>query len=463
MLYQTNISIHNKLISTAIICACTYLSGCSSTPDITIDNKIEADKSIEYLSYLRSSEDYIGFDIENNEIKNIVVINTSQDKIKSEADDMHANNAPQKTVFRDCIIVRRNKYAPCSESLNGNSFSVFQAREYDGNIISSTLAVGLSPIPIALDSLSVLGGDTSFENTGKFAKSETKLVINQVLVDDAGRTVVSEQLKKIKSEASEVEKTNNILRVKSFTDRYPGYPDNKIFVKNLLDKKFAEHDIDSVMLILNRIPQYASRDDVISWLRTLNSFQGYKLAFDLTESMEDAKAANQLATTHAERVELEHMALVLMKENKTKAFSLTSDNLDQSSTSHSEGSGFFLQGKEIASNTFSIKIRAINNKETIDLTDGDYNVKVKVKLMVPVHFRRASRWVGNADEYQTDDYVQEVNIPYRHNTDNSKLHDVIFNDVRTAYKDRGIMGGTTEVQMVGAPKVEAEVIDVTYQ
>ena len=90
-------------------------------------------------------------------------------------------------------------------------------------------------------------------------------------------------------------------------------------------------------------------------------------------------------------------------------------------------------------------------------------MKVKVKLMVPVHFRRASRWVGNADEYQTDDYVQEVNIPYRHNTDNSKLHDVIFNDVRTAYKDRGIMGGTTEVQMVGAPKVEAEVIDVTYQ
>ena len=61
--------------------------------------------------------------------------------------------------------------------------------------------------------------------------------------------------------------------------------------------------------------------------------------------------------------------------------------------------------------------------ETIALTDGDYNVKVKVKLMVPVHFRRASRWVGNADEYQTDDYVQEVNIPYRHNTDPDYHHD----------------------------------------
>ncbi len=463
MLYQTNIAIHKKIISTAIICACTYLSGCSSSPDITIDNKVETDKSIEYLSYIRSPEGYFGFDVKDNQIRNITVINVAQDKLKDEADKMHNENASQKTLFRDCIIVRRNKYAPCSESLDSSTFSVFQEREYDGNIISSTLAVGLSPIPIALDSLSVLGGDTSFENTEKFAKSETTLVINQALVDDIGRTVVAEQLQKIQTEATEVEKTSNTFRVKIFTDRYPGYPDNKKFVKNLLDKKFAEHDIDGVMSILNELPQYASRDDVISWLRTLNSFQGYKLAFDLTESMEDAKAANQLATTHAERVELEHMALVLMKENKTKAFSLASDNLDQSSTSHSEGSGFFLQGKEIASNTFSIKIRAINNKETIALTDGDYNVKVKVKLMVPVHFRRASRWVGNADEYQTDDYVQEVNIPYRHNTDNSKLHDVIFNNVRTAYKDRGIMGGTTEVQMVGAPKVEAEVIDVTYQ
>lgn len=462
MPYFSSARIRNTQSNIILLCAGLYLSGCSSTPEISINQTEVTDKSAEYLSIRNKSEEYIGFDIENGQIKNSEIMDGPTESIQKSANEMHLKNASQKTIFRDCIIIRSNEYTPCSNTLGHNAFSIFQDKEYDGNLISSTLALGLSPIPLALDSLSTLGGDTSFDATKDYLDSETKLVINKKKVDDVGRSLVVRQLEAIESEAKKLENSNDTSRVAAFTSSYPGYPNNALIVRHLMSNKFAENDISGVMTVLNNIPQHASKDDVVSWLRTQNTFEGYKAAFGITESIEDAKAANQLAKSSAERVELEHMALVLMKENKTKAFSLTSNHLDQSTTSHSEGYGFFLQGKDIASNEFSIKLRAINNKDIINLADGNYTVKVKVKLMIPVHFRRASNWVGNEDKYKTDDYIQEINIPYTRNMDRNKLYDVTFKNIRTAYKDRGIMGGTTEVQMVGAPKIEAEVIDVTY-
>lgn len=434
----------------------SVLSACSSAPGASISKTQEVDKSSEYLSYTRTNTEFIGFDIEDGNVKNVRVMDGNVDEIKRSADKMHERNGDStNTMYSDCIIVNMNHYSPCHESSWGGQVSVFQKKTYNGNIVNSALLIGISPVVIALDSV-----DGSFGNTKNAISSQTNASTDNDVVNAIGRIVVTNRLEQIKKEATDVESTNSMLKVKNFTAKYPGYPGNTIFVKSLMNKKMAENDISAIVAIVNQLPQYASRTDAVNWLRTLNTFEGYKSAFDLTGVMEDAKSANNVAKTHSDRIELEHMALTLMGRNKVKAFALSSGDLDQSSTSHSEGGGFFLKGAETASNTFSINMRLLNNKEVLDLKDGDYKVKVKVKLSIPVHFRRASRWVGNADEHKNDEYTKEITIAY--NSNSLHVEQVNFDGVRTAYKDRGFMGGTTEVQMVGDPIVVAEVIDVTY-
>lgn len=438
----------------------SVLSACSSAPGASISKTQEIDKSSEYLSYTRTNTEFIGFDIADGSLRNVHVMDGNKSQIEDAADKMHRDNYGKKRIYSDCVIIYMNNYAPCFESKTNSQLSVFHKREYKGNILTSAVTLGLSPIPMLFDTLSAATGDASFDATKGAIKSETSLVIDKDVVNTIGRVVVANRLEQIKQEAVAIENADSMLKVRNFTTKYPGYPKNTIFVRNLMNKKIAENDISAIVAIVNQLPEYASKTDAVSWLRTLNTFEGYKSAFDLTGAMEDAKSANNVAKTHSDRVELEHMALTLMGRNKVKAFALSSGDLDQLSTSHSEGGGFFLKGAETASNTFSINMRLLNNKEVLDLKDGDYKVKVKVKLSIPVHFRRASRWVGNADEHKNDEYTKEITIAY--NSNSLHVEQVNFDGVRTAYKDRGIMGGTTEVQMVGDPIVVAEVIDVTY-
>ncbi|WP_320151526.1 hypothetical protein [uncultured Tolumonas sp.] len=439
----------------------SVLSACSSAPGASISKTQEIDKSSEYLSYTRTNTEFIGFDIADGSLHNVHVMDGNKGQIEDAADKMHQNNYGKKRIYSDCIIVRLNAYAPCTNLHDDRrQISVFNKREYAGNLVTSTLALGVSPVFIVADTLKAGSDEVPYETTSHLMNTQTNLVTDNDVVYSIGRIVVANRLEQIKQEAAAIENADSMLKVRNFTTKYPGYPKNTIFVRNLMNKKIAENDISAIVAIVNQLPEYASKTDAVSWLRTLNTFEGYKSAFDLTGAMEDAKSANNVAKTHSDRVELEHMALTLMGRNKVKAFALSSGDLDQSSTSHSEGGGFFLKGAETASNTFSINMRLLNNKEVLDLKDGDYKVKVKVKLSIPVHFRRASRWVGNADEHKNDEYTKEITIAY--NSNSLHVEQVNFDGVRTAYKDRGIMGGTTEVQMVGDPIVVAEVIDITY-
>ena len=199
---------YDRLPDLAGVALRSWIRG-SSAPEISINQTEVTDKSAEYLSIRNKSEEYIGFDIENGQIKNSEIMDGTTESIQKSANEMHLKNASQKTIFRDCIIIRSNEYTPCSNTLGHNAFSIFQDKEYDGNIISSTLALGLSPIPLALDSLSTLGGDTSFDATKDYLDSETKLVINKKLVDDVGRTLVVRQLEAIESEAKKLENSND--------------------------------------------------------------------------------------------------------------------------------------------------------------------------------------------------------------------------------------------------------------
>lgn len=462
MSVNQNYNLSNKLkLGMALLLVSSILSACSSAPGASIGKTQQVDNSSEYLSYTRTNTEFIGFDIADGSLRNVHVMDGDKKQIEDAADKMHSDNYGKKRIYSDCIIVRLKAYTPCTNIHDDRrQISVFNKREYAGNLVTSTLAIGVSPVFIVADTLKAGSDEVPYETTSHLMNTQTNLVIDNDVVYSIGRIVVANRLEKIKQEAAAIENADSMLKVRNFTTKYPGYPKNTIFVRNLMSKKMAENDVPSVVAIVNQLPEYASKTDAVSWLRTLNTFDGYKSAFDLSGETEDAKSANNVVKTHSDRIELEHMALTLMGSNKVKTFSLSSGDLDQSSTSHSEGGGFFLKGAETASNTFSINMRLLNNKDVLDLKDGDYKVKVKVKLSIPVHFRRASRWVGNADEYKNDEYTKEITIAY--NANSNHVERVDFDGVRTAYKDRGMMGGTTEVQMVGDPIVVAEVIDVTY-
>lgn len=300
--------------------ASSILSACSSAPGASISKNQQVDKSSEYLSYTRTNTEFIGFDIADGSLRNVHVMDGNKSQIEDAADKMHQDNYTRKNIYSDCVIVYMNNYAPCFESKTKRQLSVFHKREYHGNILTSVVTLGFSPIPMLFDTLSAATGDTSFDATKGTIRSETRLVVDKDVVNAVGRIIVANRLEQIKQEAATIENTDSMLKVRNFTTKYPGYPKNITFVRNLMSKKIAENDISAVVAIVNQLPQYASRTDAVNWLRTLNTFEGYKSAFDLSGETDDAKSANNVAKTHSDRIELEHMALTLMGSNKIKTF-----------------------------------------------------------------------------------------------------------------------------------------------
>ena len=110
MPYFSSTRIRNTQSNIILLCAGLYLSGCSSAPEISINQTEVTDKSAEYLSIRNKSEEYIGFDIENGQIKNSEIMDGTTESIQKSANEMHLKNASQKTIFRDCIIIRSNEY-----------------------------------------------------------------------------------------------------------------------------------------------------------------------------------------------------------------------------------------------------------------------------------------------------------------------------------------------------------------
>lgn len=430
-----------------------FMFGCVSAPGGVIKGEKLDDKSSEYLTYKRSIVEHISFDIKNGEIVNVMSMDGSLKDIESTVSDMHEKNYRGSDTLSDCIKVESTHYSPCFDSFKDNETSIFQKRQYDGNVIKSALFVAISP-------LLIFNANRASDDAKKMMVDQTNSSIDEDVVNTIGRIVVSKKLEQIKQESLIAKNTEQLFKLKDFINKYPGYPDNVKNTNEFMRKQMVENNIKGVNDVLKSLPEYASRNDAIDWMRSLNTFEGYESAFNLSFKKEDAKSANNLAKTHDNRISLEHMALTLLGSNKTKVFSLSSGSLDQSSSTHSEGGGIFLKGAQSASNKFSINLQLYNNKDILALNDGDYKVKVKVTLSVPVHFQRASRWLGNADKYSNDEYVKELDIPFSPNS--NRIETVDFTDVRTAYKDRGIMGGTTEVQMVDGATVKAEVINVSY-
>ena len=68
--------------------------------------------------------------------------------------------------------------------------------------------------------------------------------------------------------------------------------------------------------------------------------------------------------------------------------------------------------------------------------------------------------LGNVDEDYTHEVLSQETVRLSA-PDYSAEIPVAFKNVTATYKDRGIMGGTTEITMNGKPTVSVEVADVT--
>ncbi len=248
--------------------------------------------------------------------------------------------------------------------------------------------------------------------------------------------------------------------VSDFVANFSGYPKNSDVIKSIINRKANDGDVGAVKEIFKTVNGASEfKDDALMLLRTLNTFEGYSAAFDWSQSIDDAKAANKLAKTKPERIQLEHMALNL-RPKKADAFDLNIHTILMGATTQQAPTyGWSSYNRRSATTTVKATINIKNDATVVPLKDGAYDVTINLTLSVPIRFMRRSVWLGNADENQVMTYTKTVvlrlNPPYY-----KESTSVAFDGVETTYKDLGDAGGTTERILNADPKIQGVITDV---
>lgn len=381
-----------------------------------------------------------------------------------------------KIDYFDCIRASRIKannqnVSVCDEGmwfeygLNGKTLLTTRKAKNAQNTAAGAISLIVTPLSAAAD---ILAFDPTFSNTRKgvtqsLSDPEQDFdFLNQVM---ANINIMAMDILRDKKRSAQqsLAATKALFSTYSFSAVTAAERDG--LIQSNIDREFKAKSPSGIYQVITELSVTGPmRDYGTGRLRDLRSFEGYARAFDLTSDVADAKQAQQFATSSGDLRKTEYMAIKLVKAklggSLAKLFAVKQASPSQSGVSSQRGWGFFLDNSNSGHANFSTRVSVSADKSIGVFEHGVYDVKVRTTVTVRQHFYRRSAWVGNADEQQTKQATAErvVRLSPR---DYSASADISVNGVLLNYKDRGIMGGTTEITLIGEPDMKSEVVDVT--
>ena len=367
----------------------------------------------------------------------------------------------------DCISLGSSKDTICDQdkwiAYGLNDLSPLVTRKMAGPSGVATGAIlGAIGIPISLAS-DLLTLNLKFTGTRKMTQTAfTEPVYN---IEEMKRIrafitpLLSEMYAREKSAAM-----SDIVKAIEFSKKYKA--DNfSTLIDSNLSAAFQRKSSQDLFTILTSIP--ATSEQIkkgVSYLRNLETFDGFATAFDLSKDVYDAKQAQRLAVSLNDKRKTEYMQIKLLQHRNGSAaglfalqFAQKLNSTDVKAIRH--GPKFFiLESANQGYTNFASVVKVMANKKLADFKYGTYEVTVRATLKVPRHYELHS-WIGNNATDEVKVFTREKLVilkPPLYITE----QDFAFNDIQTSYLDRGIMGGYTKITPNGDPDITVEVSNV---
>lgn len=325
--------------------------------------------------------------------------------------------------------------------------------------VGGVFAVALTPLSLAVDVLSMDPKLSSTRNNLTQSVSDPVQNYEELAsVRNIASIIFSNMLHREHSAASQ-----DLQQAVAFSKNYPRLSTTYI-VDSLLNRGMRNRSPKQVADVLRQMQttqqQYGT---AINFMRGLNTFDGYSTAFGFTKAVEDGKAAKQLASGNGDNTQLEHLMLqyTLTQRPLKDLFIVMPEVLESREGSERNNQGAFLSFKEmVKEGTMNYSAPVIVRQNQLDLKYGEYDVTLKATLSLPVNYYRRSDWIGNVDLNETRTQTRQQTVRLRPSSYENRVR-FNFESVLVSYKDRGTAGGTTEIKLVGTPRIDVEVIDVS--
>lgn len=287
----------------------------------------------------------------------------------------------------------------CSGKKNNKFLSVFYESE-QSNIIGATFKTALLPLSL----LSSKGGDV---DTPKL----TEQAVSSKRVLDIGRVVEAKFMEYI-------------------------------------DRNLTGNDVETLIYLSENFDKHPSaisaKAKAVSQLRAMNTFDGYKRAFEVTNQKVDFDKMGDLARSQTEKRQYESMA-VLIAKNKNDIFDVTisgtSGNLETG-----DASGFIVLSKKFGILNYVLTV-TVAEKRGLGL-EFPYEIDVEVGTKAKRKCFLRSNFLGNKD--YTDEVISSQILTFIV-TPNSTATKKVKSAITAAYADRGLMNGTTQCDLLTEP------------
>lgn len=399
--------------------------------------------------------------------------------------DIHVNQADAIGYFKnsgdaikkfDCIRISKAKInnqnvSVCDQPMwfgyGSKDLTILTTREAKSAgsaIVGGAIGAVLSPLSLAVD---ILSFDPKLSST---RKSLTNMVSDPVQDYDA-LNQVKVAVDALATTAFHDDKKAAMLALpaaKHFIGKYQSSPmavrESEEIVRAGIERESANQAPDAIYAVMSSLPlSDNNREAGLSVLRGMGSFAGFARAFDVSGDVNDAKKAQQLASTAGDKRQLEYMAVKLVQKKRGHAndlFNIRPQPVASSDIRANRGNGFlFVESVNAGRADFSSQVEVSADNSAGIFAVGVYDVTVTATLEVRRHLYRRSFWLGNLDENQTERLKTEKTFrlaaPGYAAAAQMEIKDVLLN-----YKDRGSAGGTTEITLLGDPSMNFEVTNV---
>jgi len=370
----------------------------------------------------------------------------------------------------DCIrLTSNNQSTVCDEVKwfkygqdNKTKLATIKLDKSSKVVVNGVFATAVAPLAVASDILNV-------DPTLKKTRTHLTEAFTNPVQDFAELEKTKKQVLYVAKQQYDADKKQAMSNADKAVEFITNYPKDDFYevVESIVNSSAQNKATQNIYKVLSAFPATPEQKNPgIEALRNMKTFDAFSKAFDLSGKAVDAKNAQKLASSQNDKRKVEYMAIKLLRaKNGTinKAFNVSiTTNLDGANIKTKNGSTFFTFKSNIdqAVTNFSCGVKIKANKKLGAFQYGTYDVAIKAILKIPKHLMRRSSWLGNSDEDYVDEIVTTKTIRLSGPAFSADTT-MLFDNVTATYKDRGVMGGTTEVTMTGDPSINTEVSNVT--
>jgi hypothetical protein len=460
-------NVNNVVLSVLVV---AMISGCSSNSKKFVQNSDNHRTPVNFnLNQLKGEKElFITF------AKNADGTPTSTMEITAKQGKVLNFFKNKSTILRyDCIrIVNDGSVSVCDEPMwfefgkeNQTTLTTTKPKNASfKNVSNGVLTTAITPLSVVAD---VLSGDISANRTRKRMVNK----LTDPVQDFEELEKVKDLLLREAKEEYDNSKTTSMAHIEAAVMFFKSYPkdDFSDIINSHISSSAKNKDHRSILKILSVLNLNSQqKSECLQVLRSMNTFGGFATAFDLSGEREDAKKAQNFATTENDKQKTEYMAIKLLK----KQYGTISDlftysmNTQEGTLRQEKGSlwfSFFKENIDKGVKDFSCDVHLAPTANAIKngiFKYGTYDLTIKATLKIPKHHYRRSFWQGNVDQNEIDESVREkvIRLSKPNFSGNAAIK---FSDVMMNYKDRGTHNGTTEFTVNGNPTCEIEVKDVS--